>query len=77
VITTAVALGVLLAAGVYLEKMNGQEVGSWVIAAACLGYIAFRHQGDLATMAVWTLIDAILILRVFGADIEIPPMPRF
>lgn len=64
-IQAAVGFGVLIAAGIYLEKVGWQEAGLWAIVFAFLGFLAFRMQGPMGLMVVWFGIDAILALRIF------------
>ncbi|MGV3617857.1 MAG: hypothetical protein ACO1SV_21235 [Fimbriimonas sp.] len=64
-VNPAIGFAVLIAAGIYLEKLDWQEAGIWAIVAAFLGYLAFRTQGPLGLTVVWFFVDAVLALRIF------------
>jgi hypothetical protein len=71
------AFVVLIAAGVYLEKLTWTQVLKWCMVTTCLSFVGFRVSHSLlGTMVVLLFASSILSLVIFGQDITVPGSSR-
>ena len=68
------AFVVLLGAGVYCERLDWPRVLDFVVVVAFIGFICWTfHWHPLVFECALGVMDAVLVLIVFQADIPLPP----
>lgn len=64
---------VLLIAGVHLERYDWLRVLDFVVVVGVVLFICWLLNEPIVFYSVLVLIDAVLVLIVIGADINLPP----